>query len=202
MQTIVSHIQLLNKRLENDPSNDPRCCGTKVSLKQEISDQINKFSQELDELRDKYYAVDDEKEVVNAYVTFRSNEGFFRVLHAYNNKFTWCGLCCLRCCKKGNPDCYKCCCKMYYKDYDRLLIGEKWPKVTKAADPSVILWQNMGISRRESNMRTLLISIVTLVLLIICAVINLFGANADKELAEIAPPAQCDSSIKFTVEEA
>ena len=91
---------------------------------------------------------------------------------------------------------------MYYENYDRLLINGKWPKVTKAADPSVILWQNMGISKYESNMRTLLISIVTLVLLIICAVINLFGANADKELAEIAPPAQCDSSVQFTVEEA
>ena len=179
MQGIVHNIQLLRERLKAEPSEEARCCGFQRSLKQECEEEMQKFTEELDKLKEKFYDVEENKEVVNAYVTFRSTEGFQRALHEYN-KFTWCGLCCLRCCKKGNECCYQCCCSLYYEEYDQKVIKENWPKVTRANDPSVILWQNMGISKRESNMRTLLISVVTLILLIICAVINLFGANVDK----------------------
>lgn len=64
---------------------------------------------------------------------------------------------------------------------------DSWLDVKAAEDPSVILWENMGISVANSRFRTFLIVIVTLILLILCAVINLFGANADKEIAKVSP---------------
>lgn len=79
---------------------------------------------------------------------------------------------------------------------------DNWLDVKAAEDPSVILWENMGISPAASRFRTFLIIIVTLILLIICAVINVFGANADKEIAKIAPQVECLPEFKPTAEEA
>ena len=74
--------------------------------------------------------------IKNAFVVFRSMEGVSRLIKAYEiSKFH---LCCLK-------SCY-CCCEK--GDYQDKLFHGKYLKVERAVEPSLILWENLRISKR------------------------------------------------------
>lgn len=90
----------------------------------------------------------------NAFIVFRSNEGVARAEQAYMlSSWTrgWLWLTCRS--------------KQYREKY---FLGN-YLRVKKAIDPSLILWENLGYTRKERFIRTSITSVVAIIL--VCFVI-------------------------------
>lgn len=74
--------------------------------------------------------------IKNAFVVFRSMEGVSRLIKAYEmSSFS---LCCFKyCC---------CCCDI--SEFNNKKFRGKYLKVDRAVEPSLIIWENLRISKR------------------------------------------------------
>jgi len=89
--------------------------------------------------------------VINAYVVFRSMEGRERMIQAYNyNRAS--RFCLARCCKSTHIT-------------DKYFFG-RWLEVTPGPEPSDILWENLGTSRRERAARITITFLLSLIFVI------------------------------------
>ena len=77
---------------------------------------------------------EDNEQIKNAFVVFRSMDGAARLVQAYNESRV--SRCCTSCC----------CCCVDKATYKRKLFHKKWLDVEKAVEPSLILWENLGLS--------------------------------------------------------
>mmetsp|Transcript_18073 Transcript_18073/g.13020 ORF Transcript_18073/g.13020 Transcript_18073/m.13020 type:complete len:134 (+) Transcript_18073:1773-2174(+) len=109
-------------------------------------------------------------------------EGAFRLQKAYSDNY----------CKRK---CILCCCSKRYK---HKYFFSRWLRVTPAIDPSLILWENLGFTRRQRNMRIVFTSIVTIILIACAATAIIFAKEIDKDLQEISPQVACDANIDIT----
>ena len=71
----------------------------------------------------------------------------------------------------------------------------RYLKVKEADDPSVILWQNLGVSQGAQYARKGVTAVVTLILLILCCLIILYGATADERIQDWSPQVECAADV-------
>lgn len=91
-----------------------------------------------------------------AYVVFRTAEGKERAISQF--KSNKCNRCCL----------FICCRKAEYKKFE---FEDSFPDIITADDPSVILWQNLGVSKSVRRMRTGFIALATIIILVVCCMV-------------------------------
>ena len=101
-----------------------------------------------------------------AYVVFRSMEGAARCRQVYS---------------AGLWSRFKLCCTCN-RNYRKLLLNGKYLQVTRATDPTLILWENLGYSLKERRLLAFFISLVTLAMVMVCVSVYVFGRWADKEI--------------------
>jgi len=110
--------------------------------------------------------------VKNAYVTFRSMEGYFRAKNVFTQSLP--ARCWLKCTCRGSR-------------YREKLFENKYLKVSSAMDPSLILWENLGYSQQARTVRVAVTSFIAFLLLVICSLINLYGADSDESIQSFSP---------------
>lgn len=163
-----SKLQAMKKLVDEVHKIDDRISNAEGKAKEKLEKKKSKIIDvDLPKLQDEYMSISETKEVVTAFVVFRTAEGRERLKNQLNQ--TAANRCCLWCCCQSKR--YK------YKEFHK-----KYPNVFNADDPSVILWQNLGVSRHDRRCRILLTAIVTIILLLLCCLVNLYGSTADKEI--------------------
>ena len=121
-----------------------------------------------------------EGEIKSAYVVFKSMEGAERCLQAYRyHYFKWL---CFRCCV---------CCFNDKINYDKKMFHNKWLRVDKAIEPSLIMWENLGYNKKDRCMRIFCTTITSLILLIITVLTVLVLRSQDSGLREFTPEINC-----------
>jgi hypothetical protein len=63
--------------------------------------------------------------------------------------------------------------------------------VNRAVDPTLILWENLGYSKKSRYLYMLLTSLIALILICACIIINLYGRVADNEIQKFSPQVEC-----------
>lgn len=137
--------------------------------------------------------LNDDEEIVTAFVVFRSMEGKKRVELAFM-ELNPVDRCLFNC--KG-----KLCCDTK-STADDLAVLDRIPRVYQAQDPSLILWQNLGVSVKSKCLRKLTTLVISLAILMLVASINLYSANADEKIQSIYPQVDCDDSLTISQEAA
>mmetsp|Transcript_24508 Transcript_24508/g.30560 ORF Transcript_24508/g.30560 Transcript_24508/m.30560 type:complete len:149 (+) Transcript_24508:2087-2533(+) len=99
---------------------------------------------------------EDSEAIKNAFVVFRSMEGAARLHQAYTKGKL--SLYCTACC------CFCCCCDK--KTYVRKLFHKKWLKVDEAVEPSLINWENLGLSAKARCLRISILTVISIILLL------------------------------------
>ena len=84
-------------------------------------------------------------------------------MNAYNKTRTY------RCCTFYCSDCC-----VDKKTYRRKLFHNKWLSVTQAVEPSLIMWENLGLTKKGRCIRVIFISFISLLLLFAAAFL-IFG---------------------------
>jgi hypothetical protein len=123
-----------------------------------------KKAKEKNEKAYKKYREKSKQQVVKAFVTFQSMEGKMRLLHLYNVS-KW-----RRCCGKKAIQ-------------DRYFQG-KFLDIRQPTDPSLILWENLGVGRTQRCMRILLVTLISLLLMILSFVIIIYSKNYEASLRD------------------
>lgn len=90
-------------------------------------------------------------------------EGAARLVNAYNKSRTY------RCCTFYCSDCC-----VDKKTYRRKLFHNKWLKVTEAVEPSLIMWENLGVTKKGRCIRIIFISIISLALLLATTILIVY----------------------------
>ena len=101
------------------------------------------------------YSKQNPSRAVIAFIQFQSNNGKEKFIKAY---------------KKG--PCQRCC---NYERHKHKYIDGKWPKVSEAPDPSVIIWQNLAIGKCSRFFRSLgvwILSILIMLLSLVVIIVN------------------------------
>jgi len=84
------------------------------------------------------------------------------------------------CLKRMGPKSRECCQKMDSENYNHQIFGVH-PKVTKAPDPSQIIWENYSISDNAQRWRRVLASVfITLVIVVLYCLIIKFSFKSSK----------------------
>ena len=98
-------------------------------------------------------------------------EGAARLIKAYNvGRCTrWWTSCCSDCCVDKDS-------------YRKKLFHDKWLKVEPAVEPSLIIWENLGFTRKARCCRTTVASIISLLLLFATTLLILFVKVKETEL--------------------
>lgn len=143
-------------------------------------DDIKKYQELIDN--------EDQDGIKNAFVVFRSMEGAARLIQAYNKSRI--NLCCVR----------FCCCCVNKKEYKRKLFIKKWLKVSQAVEPSLINWENLGLSRKARCCRITFATIVALILLFLTTIAILYAKVQENALTKDA--ISCGKDLEITQEEA
>jgi hypothetical protein len=95
---------------------------------------------------------------------------------------------------------FKLCCTCN-RNYRKLLLNGKYLRVTRATDPTLILWENLGYSLKERRLLAFFISLVTLAMVMVCVSVYVFGRWADKEIQKFSPQVECEGR-EVTADEA
>ena len=109
--------------------------------------------------------------IKNAFIVFRSMEGAARLIQAYDT--SRCSLCCLRCL----PNC--CVDKVEYRS--KLFEGH-YLKTETAVEPTLILWENLGVTKKQRCFRIFLSSLLAIMLLLATTVLILYVKIKENEL--------------------
>ena len=116
-------------------------------------------------------------------------EGPHRLIGAYNE--SRCRLCCIK---------YSCDCCLDKKDYKRKLFQGKFLKVERAVEPSLIIWENLGITKKRRCCRILFSSCVAFILLLLTTLLILYVKLQEIDLKEDV--ISCSSELEITQEAA
>jgi len=161
-----------------DEATGAKCQAEITALTEKIVASINAYAE--------LTGTGEHAEVKFAYVVFRSMEGKARLCEAYNYPYPWSRnsvwlACCGR--KRGATEADK----HLHESAD----GEKshFLEVEEAPQPSLILWQNLGVTVREQWLRRLLSFLVAAALVAaIAACVTALKAVSDSAKAGFAPP--------------
>jgi len=91
-----------------------------------------------------------------------------------------------------------CCCCINKESYERKLFFGKWLKVREAIDPTLILWENLGISQKERCLRITLKGIISAILVLATTLFILYAKIYESNVNE--NQVICDESDVFTRE--
>ena len=141
----------------------------KLELQAKIDVIKNKIRMEANKYKDN---ADAEGEVKNAFVTFRSMEGAARLKSAYN--YSRMSVCCTRCC----------CCCVDKETYNRKLFHGQWLKVEQSVEPSLIIWENLGLSMKNRCLRTTGTALISLLLLLATTLLILYVKVFETDLKQ------------------
>ena len=73
------------------------------------------------------------------------------------------------------------CNKAGYAKIEHIYMGKLWPQVYKhTADPSVIYWPNLGVSKMSRICRGIFVYLVSLLLMIVCFTLIAFAVGYKK----------------------
>lgn len=111
-------------------------------------------------------------------------EGAARLLNAYNK--SKCSLCCTACC------CFN---KTSKQAYKKKLFHGDWLKVDEAVDPSLINWENLGLSRKARCVRITCLSFVAIILLVATTLAILYAKVKESEMKQDNITCSADSDI-------
>lgn len=89
---------------------------------------------------------------------------------------------CFRCCE---------CCFSDKKNYDKKMFHNRWLRVDKAIEPSLIMWENLGYNKRERCVRTLCTTLAAGLLLFITMMFILAIRSYDSGLRKFTPAINC-----------
>lgn len=111
------------------------------------------------------------------------------MIQAYNKSRI--SLCCLR-------NCFGCC--VNKKEFKRKLFINKWLKVSQAVEPSLINWENLGLSRKARCCRISFATLIALILLFMTTVAILYAKVQENALTKAA--ISCAADLEITIDEA
>ena len=149
----------------------------------EIKDKLEK---EIDVIKNKvmlltrdYKNIDPqvtEGQIKNVYVTMKSMEGAARLIQAYQLsrwKRFWLWFCCSK------------------RDYEARLFHGLWLQAERAIEPSLIMWENLGFSKKMRCLRILGSLFITLIMLSVTVIAIMYARVADEELQSFSPQVNC-----------
>ena len=116
-------------------------------------------------------------------------EGAARFIQAYDASRCW--LCCNR---------YLCDSCVDKREYRRKLFQGRYLKTDQPAEPSLIIWENLGVTRKQRCFRILLSSLLAIVLLLSTTFLILYVKIQENELK--MDQIRCISSDEITPEAA
>mmetsp|Transcript_10771 Transcript_10771/g.13489 ORF Transcript_10771/g.13489 Transcript_10771/m.13489 type:complete len:104 (+) Transcript_10771:2021-2332(+) len=99
-------------------------------------------------------------------------EGAARFTQAYN--ITNCQRCCFR----------FCCCTKDREEFEAKLFRGHFLKVKRAAEPSLILWKNLGISKWQRRCRIFFSTIIAIILLFATTLALVYAKYQENKLSE------------------
>jgi len=111
--------------------------------------------------------------IKNAFIVFRSMEGAETLIKAYNE--SRCRLCFLR---------TACDCCADKRDYKKKLFQGKFLKVERAVEPSLIIWENLGISKKQRCCRIVCSTFIAFLLLLATTLLILYVKIQEIDLKE------------------
>ena len=100
-------------------------------------------------------------------------EGAARLKSAYNHSRL--SVCCTRCC---------CSCCVDKKTYRRKLFSGQWLKVEQSVEPSLIIWENLGLSLKNRCIRTTGAALISLILLLATTLLILYVKVFETDLKQ------------------
>lgn len=75
-------------------------------------------------------------------------------------------------------------------------LGGNWPHVYEAPDPSLIQWENLGVSAFSRFIRQVIIYMVCLVIVIICFAAVVYAMDYSKDLKSVSwSESSCGTSL-------
>lgn len=114
------------------------------------------------------------QQVVKAFVTFKSTEAKLRILQLYNvSRFT------------------KICRKKRLKDR---YFENKWLDVRHPSDPSLILWENLGVSMTQRCIRIFIVAAISVLLMIFTFAIIVYSRYYQSSLSDEFGSSSCPSN--------
>jgi len=119
-----------------------------------------------------------EAECKSAYVVFQSMEGRTRFLRAYNY----------------NDYEQSCCCRGCFgdKNYKKKLFEGRFLQVDPAPEPSIILWENLGINEIQRNFRIFGNTIISLIFVAAAIIAIVYAKNLEKKNKYTTCPKQIE----------
>jgi len=118
------------------------------------------------------------QQVVKAFVTCQSMEGKLRLLQLYNISRT------AKCCNKS---------KLEDRKFEGKLLDVRHP-----TDPSLILWENLGVSRKQRCIRISIVALISFLLMIATFIIIVFSKSVEDGLREDYGSGSCP---QFTIDQ-
>ena len=109
-----------------------------------------------------------EAECKSAFVVFQSMEGRARFLKTYNYNKCEKSICCRSC--------------FGAKKHKEKLFEGRWLQVIPAPEPSLILWENLGIDWKERNWRIVGTTLMSLIFVAAAIVAIVYAKDYDKEV--------------------
>jgi len=147
---------------------------------EEYEDKVRKIIEEIKNKVKEYVYLEiagNEAECKSAYVVFQSMEGRARFLRTYNyNK-----------CERST------CCRFLFgsKEYKKKLFEGRWLQVLPAPEPSLILWENLGIQKKMRNCRIFATSMASLIFVLAAITAIVYARQFDKQNKDSKPNTTC-----------
>ena len=129
----------------------------KEELKKKLQKKLENVEKKKEKNEERYqkFLEKGKQSVVKAFVTFKSMEGKLRIMHMYNQNWI------TKCCRK--------------KKIQHLYLDNKYLDIRAPTAPSLILWENLGVKRKERCIRISFVALVSFILMIITAVIIVYS---------------------------
>ena len=148
----------------------------------EDKEERDKLEKEIDVIKNKvmlltrdYKNIDPhliEGHIKNAYITMKSMEGAARLIQAYQLsrwKRLWLSVCC-----SGSR-------------YKKKMFQGRILQAERAIEPSLIMWENLGFSKKVRCLRILGSVFITMIMLSVTVIAIMYARAADEELQSFSP---------------
>lgn len=135
--------------------------------------KVQKKKEKNEQAYEKFKAKNQQK-IVKAYVTMKSMEGKLRLMELYEKENIF-----AKCCRS--------------KERKKRMFKGKMLDVRHPAPPSLILWENLGVSRKERCFRISIVALISILLMILTFIIIVFARDFQSSLSQEYKTSSCPS---------
>jgi len=154
----------------------------KEKLRKDLEKRLEKVEKAKikNEIRYQKFLEKSKQTVVKAFVTFKSMEGKLRFMKLYDH--SWLSR------------------KLNKKKQQELYFEDKYLDVRHPTHASLILWENLGVTKKERCLRVFLVAIVSFIIMILTFIIIVYARDFQSSLSEKYGDSNCPSDTVLKID--